>query len=587
MTTVTREVVLRGLPVSSGIGIGKVHLFSYSRDYFPKRVTPFNLEGELRRYRNAVDASIRDVHELQKKLEEENAYDGVKVLETHLELLRDPMITSNIVQEIKRSRKPGLFVLHRTVLEYRHKFASIKDPFFQERFLDIQDVSDRVMNHLQRRVHLGLSHLPKGTLLFAEDLTPSEVATLKLSNIAGIVTKKGGITSHVAIIAKSRGIPYVAHLDFTKVRLTPDTLVILDGRRGEVIIDPEPETLSQFMGVQRRQTDFQKTLQEGEMLAPSTEDGYAMRLYLNVNHPKEVEEITKEWDGIGLFRTEFLIDELSTVPSEEEQYTIYKELLEKFPDKPCAIRVFDVGGEKAALSPDQTHEHNPVLGFRAIRFLLLEEGIFRTQIRALLRASVYGDLRILLPMITTMEELRECRKRIEEIKEELLLEGYLTRESIPVGCMVEVPSAALIADHLASESDFLSFGTNDLVQYTLAVDRANHLVSTLYSPFHPGLIRLLKHVIREAQKREVPISICGEIGSDPRYTPLLMGLGLREISLLKGSYGMIKHVIRKSNVKQCRLLARKVATLTTSEEIESLLTQFYKGLVPDDDRFSE
>jgi phosphoenolpyruvate-protein phosphotransferase len=586
MTLLLKQVVLQGISVSSGIGIGKAHLFSCSKEHFPKRVTTSNLDGEIRRYRNAVDASIHDLLELQNQLKKENAFEGIKVLDTHLELLADPMMTSNVVQEMKRSKKNGLAVLHRTVLEYRHKFAAIKDPFFQERFLDIQDVSDRVMNHLKRKVHLGLSHLPRGSILFAEDLTPSEVATLKLGNIAGIVTKRGGLTSHVAIIAKSRGIPYVAHLDFTKIKFPHDALIVIDGRKGEVIVDPEPETLLEYDHIQKRQTDFQRQIQIGESLAPCTEDGCSMRLYLNVNHPNEIEAVTEDWDGIGLFRTEFLISEALEVPTEEKQFSIYKELIEKFPDKPCAIRVFDVGGEKASLIPEQAHEHNPSLGFRAIRFLLLEETIFKNQVRALLRASIYGDVRILLPMITTIEELRESRKRVEEIKDELHREGYPTRESIPVGCMVEVPSAALIADHLASESDFLSFGTNDLVQYTLAVDRSNHLVSTIYSPFHPGLIRLLKHVIREALKKQVPISICGEIGSDPRYTPLLIGLGLRELSLSKNSYGMIKHVIRKSNMKQCRALAKKALMLTTSEEIESLLTHFYKGLVPDDDRFT-
>jgi phosphotransferase system enzyme I (PtsI) len=587
MTTLAKEAILKGISVSSGIGMGKAHMIPNCKEFLPKRLPLANLEGEIRRYRNAVDASIHDLLELQHKLHEEKAFEGIKVLDAHLELLHDPMMTSDIVKEMKRSKKSGLNVLHRTVLEYRHQFASIKDPFFQERFLDIQDVADRVMNHLRRKVHLALSHLPRGSILFAEDLTPSEVAALKLGTIAGLVTRRGGLTSHVAIIAKSRGIPYVAHLDFTKMKLTPDTLIIIDGRKGQVILHPEEETLQHYQKMQKKQNDFQLQIQNGEELSPCTEDGFEIRLYLNVNHPKEIETVTKNWAGVGLFRTEFLLDENHRVPSEDEQYEIYKDLLLKFEELPCAIRVFDVGGEKAALVPEQSHEHNPSLGFRAIRFLLSECTIFKTQIRALLRASVHGDLRILIPMISTLEELRECRKRVEEIKDELHREGVITKESIPVGCMVEVPSAALIADHLASESDFLSFGTNDLVQYTLAVDRSNHLVSTIYSPFNPGLIRLIKHAIREADKKQVPISICGEIASDPRYTPLLIGMGLRELSLSMGNYGTIKHVIRKTNMKQCRLLAKRVVALSTSEEIEALLTQYYNELVPDDDRFHQ
>ena len=586
MTLLSKEATLKGISVSAGIGIGKAHLIIHSKEFHPKRLPLANLEGEIRRYRNAVDASIHDLLELQNQLQKEEAFEGMKVLDAHLELLQDPMMTSDIVKEIKRSKKSGLNVLHRTVLEYRHQFACMKDPFFQERFLDIRDVADRVMNHLRRKVQLALSHLPRGSILFAEDLTPSEVAALKLGTIAGLVTRRGGLTSHVAIIAKSRGIPYVAHLDFNKMKLTGDSLIIIDGRKGEVIVHPEEQTLNRYYSVQKKQTDFQNQLQIGEALAPCTEDGCEIRLYLNVNHPKEIETVTKDWAGVGLFRTEFLLDEDHQVPTEDEQFEIYKELLTKFHELPCAIRVFDVGGEKAPLVPEQSHEHNPSLGFRAIRFLLSEGHIFKTQIRALLRASVYGDLRILIPMISTLEELRECRKRVEEIKDELHREGISTKESIPVGCMVEVPSAALIADHLASESDFLSFGTNDLVQYTLAVDRSNHLVSTIYSPFNPGLIRLIKHVIREANKKQVPISICGEIASDPRYTSLLIGMGLRELSLSKGCYGAIKHIIRKTNIKQCRTLAKKAAGLSTAEEIESLLTDYYNELVPEDDRFT-
>lgn len=583
MNLLPKEVILQGISVSPGIGIGKAHFLAHAKEALPKRLPLSNLEGEIKRYRNAVDASIHDLLDLQSQLKKEHAFEGIKVLDAHLELLHDPMMTSDIVKEIKRSKKSGLTVLHRTVLEYRHQFASIADPFFQERFLDIQDVADRVMNHLRRKVHLALSHLPRGSILFAEDLTPSEVAALKLGTIAGLITRRGGLTSHVAIIAKSRGIPYVAHVDFSKVIEEP--LVIIDGRKGQVLIHPEEKSLYHYQAIQQKQTDFQKQLQVGESLAPCTEDGCEIRLYLNVNHPKEIDAITKDWAGVGLFRTEFLLDEHHRVPTEEEQFEIYKELLEKFNQLPCVIRVFDVGGEKAPVTPEQIHEHNPSLGFRAIRFLLSEETIFRTQIRALLRASLYGDLRILIPMISTLEELRECRRLVEEIKDELHKEGIETKESIPVGCMVEVPSAALIADHLASESDFLSFGTNDLVQYTLAVDRSNHLVSTIYSPFHPGLIRLIKHVVREANKKQVPISICGEIAADPRYTSLLIGMGLRELSISKGYYGTIKHVIRKCSMKQCKTLAKRAALLSTSEEIETLLTDFYNELVPEDDRF--
>lgn len=579
-----KETILKGVSVSSGIGIGRPFLVATPK-MVPKRFPIPDLHDEIKRYQNAVDASIYDLQDLQRQLREEKAYEGIKVLDTHLQLLQDPIMTSEIIKEIKRTNKSGMTVLHRALLSFKSRFGSLSNPFFQERFLDFQDVCDRVMNHLQRKVHLALSNLPRGSIIFADDLTPSEVATLKIGMVAGLVTKRGGMTSHAAIIAKSKGIPYVAHLDFSQVKFPSESLIIVDGRKGEVFFHPEQETMKRFDRVQKKMADFHFKLEQAHDLSPSTEDGCEIRLYLNVNHPKDVENINMQWDGIGLFRTEFLLHENRQVPSEDEQCEIYKSLLQRFADKSCAIRVFDVGGEKATLI--HTPEHNPSLGCRAIRFLLQEEKVFKTQVRALLRASPYGNLRILLPMISNIEELRECRKRIEEIKNELHAEGYITKESIPVGCMVEVPSAALIADHLARESDFLSFGTNDLVQYTLAVDRSNHLVTNIYSPFHPGMIRLIKHVIREANKKQVPLSICGEVASDPRYTPLLIGLGLRELSLSKHSYSMIKHTVRHCNLKGCQSLAKKVLTLSSSTEIESLLTQFYTQLVPEEDDLSK
>ncbi|MDB2614046.1 phosphoenolpyruvate--protein phosphotransferase [Chlamydiales bacterium] len=579
MTNICFSKKLKGIPASYGIGVGRAFILSVTKGTpHPSKMSELTLEKEIYRYKKAVNASIYDLKKLHDQLHLESAFEGMSVIDSHLQLLQDPLLTVDVENEIRVSRKSGLAILHKTVGRLQKKFLSLEDPFFQERFRDIQDVADRVMNHLQHKVHLTLSNLPYNAVLFALDLTPSEVAVIKPNTIVGIVTKRGGATSHTAIMAKSKGIPYVANVDFQASSVSHEQRVIVDGRHGEILVNPNADEIKSYNRLRKDWYDQTHNCLELGDTFPNTTDGCQVRLYLNIDTPQEIDKIPKNSAGVGLFRTEFLMTANQPFPNEEAQLRIYESLFKKIPDKPVVIRVFDFGGDKGRVTEDHYRELNPSLGFRAIRFLLKERHIFKTQIRALLRASASGDLRILIPMITSIDELRECKERIRDIEDELREEGHLFVEGIPIGCMLEVPSAALITDHLAKESDFLSFGTNDLVQYTLAVDRTNHLVGNLYSPFHPSLIRLLKHAIKEANRKQVPLSVCGEIASDPCFVPLLIGLGIRDLSLTKHYFPMIKDVIKKISLKDSQLIAKKVLTLSTASEIEKTVSSYYTKL---------
>jgi len=587
MSKVPVATSFKGAPICAGIAIGKPFFFTIQEDRVPEfTIAEKDLDGEVARYRRALRRAMRDVNRLKKQLESEGVDDGSAILETHLQLMQDPVFTERIGERIRETRRNAEFVFHIVVGEVEEKFKKLSDEFFRERFKDIVDISRRVMDHLRESVRVSLADIPHGSIVFASDLAPSDAAEAKVSAVAAFVTKSGGVTSHAAIMAKAKGIPYVASVDMGDFDVKSDAPVIVDGRTGDVIINPSEEVLEKYRAMQAEFTNHYAVLEGASRLPAETFDGIRVRLSANIENIDEVEQMHQfGGSGVGLFRSEFIFLAKESFPSEEEQFLIYRKLAEKMQGLPAVIRTFDVGGDKTNGELIKK-EVNPFLGCRAIRFMLKEKDIFKTQLRAILRASAFGDISIMFPMISGLPELLESKALIEEAKRELVAEGIPFGEKLPVGCMIEVPSAAIISDILAKEADFFSIGTNDLVQYSLAVDRGSQAVSPLYSPTHPSVIRLIRLVVTEANRHGIPVTVCGEVAADPRFTALLLGLGVHELSVAARYIPVIKNAVRNTSIVDATKLAEEALRLSTAYEIQDLLNEAYHKSVPEDSYFN-
>ncbi len=578
--------VVKGTVLSRGIAVGKPHLLSVCHlDEVEKKRTTKCVEREILRYQKAISKSIIDVESLQKQLKAECAHAGVAVLETHKQMLKDPLITDVVEEEIRNSKNSGLTVLNALIEEYRERFRSLKDPIIAERFCDIQDVADRVRNHLRRRDRLCLNQFGEEVIIFAHEVTPTDVAEMRKSEVLGIVTQVGTVTSHAAIIAKAKGIPFLSNLSFTNEEIFVAKEVIVDATKGELIILPTKQERAKYLA-QKEQLFAYKEALEHEEIASVTQDGKEIGLSLNVDSPFDLKEKTKQQCcGVGLFRTEFLLNSDGIEVDEEEQTIVYEDLLRAFENKPVVIRLFDFGGDKELPARLSKKEENPAMGCRAIRLLLQEKQMLKKQLRAIYRAASAGIPKILLPMITTLSEVDEVNAFIDEVIKELRKEGHKVRKRLPLGCMVEVPTIALLADLVARRVDFLSIGTNDLTQFVMGADRANSEVSHLYTSHHPSILRLIGYVASEANKRRLPFSICGEIAADPRFTPLLIGLGLSELSLHENAFASVRHLISQITKKEAQSLAKKALRLSEASEVEELCLDFYRTKCPEDQTY--
>ena len=582
MATKSKEIWLKGTPICSGVAIGRPFFFTFMDEVVPEfAIAVDEVEDEVNRYQRALSRSRQDVMRLQRQLEVEGALEGAAILGTHLQIMQDPLITTNIEAQIRETRKNTEFIFQAEIAKYEERFNRISDKFFRERFKDIQDISHRIMGHLRKSVRMSLAEIPRNSVVFASDLVPSDTAEAKSSQVSAFVTEAGGETSHAAIVAKAKGIPYVASIDFRAIDGFKGAQVIVDGRSGDVILNPTRQTLAKYRGFQKRLQDRYKVYIKGGALEPETMDGYSVRLSANIEGPNDLNRLNRYGGhGVGLFRSEYMFLGRDRFPTEEEQFETYTTLVNKLKGKPLVIRTFDVGGDKFGDLEHLEEEMNPFLGCRAIRFMLRERDLFTAQLRAILRASALGPIKIMLPMISGYPELREAKDLIIEVQEQLRSEGADFDENIKVGCMIEVPSAAITCDILAKECDFLSIGTNDLVQYSLAVDRGNQSMSYLYAPTHPGVIRLIRMIVREANRNEIPVSICGEIAADPRFTSLLLGLGVHELSVAPRYIPVVKNAIRMTNIVSSHQLSERVLRMSTAEEIEEAIQTEYHKQVP-------
>jgi phosphotransferase system enzyme I (PtsI) len=573
-------MIKKGFPICSGVAIATPFFFCVVEDCIPEFSIPDDkIEAEVARYYQALKNARRDLLALQKRLKAEGGGEAVAILHAHLEIMRDPVMTIDVEKEIRKKCKNTEYAFKSVIGEYEKKFSRITDKFFHERVKDFQDISRRIIAHLQQHKLESLGVLDKKSIVFAKELSPSDTAEADTEFIEAFVTASGSETSHVAIMARAKGIPFVSKVDFSGVDFESVEQVIVDGQSGDVIFNPSQETLEHYKKERKRLNVVAKGLLKNSGYEAQTIDGYTVCLSANLESFDDMEMLHKYGcEGVGLFRSEYLFLAKDAFPTEDEQFEVYRTLVEKVNGHRAIIRTFDIGGDKLGNFYPKRLEKNPYLGCRAIRFMLKEPSAFKAQMKAILRASAFGETGMMFPMISGVAELREAKQLLAQCKRELKELGIPFNENIPTGCMIEIPSAAMTADLIIKECDFLSIGTNDLVQYSLAVDRGNPAMSYLYTPSHPCILRMIKMVVYEGLNAKKSVSVCGEIAADPRFTPLLLGLGVQELSIASSALPIIKNVVRKLSIVEATELADQALQMVTFEEIENLLENFYQKI---------
>lgn len=558
----------KGIGASPGIAIAKAFVYEKVEAEIPDN-TVTDRDAEITVLQKSLDESKKQLLEIKDKAAEALGAEEAEVFEAHAMILEDPEFADAIKNEISSSGTNAVKATKGVVDMFYAMFDAMEDPYFRGRAADIRDVGTRVINNLLGIENIDLSNMSDDTILIAEDLAPSDTAQMDKVHVKGFATDIGSRTSHTAIMARSLEIPAVLGLgDITTAAKTGDE-VIVDGSTGEVIVCPTAEELEKYKVLQEKYDAYQKELAELKDAPAVTTDGHRVELVGNIGSPNDVDGVLKNGgEGIGLYRTEFLYMDSDTMPDEEIQFTAYKKVIQSFGDKPVIIRTLDIGGDKKLPYLPLDEEMNPFLGLRAIRLCFRHEDIFKTQLRAILRASAFGNAKIMFPMISGVQEVIQAKKILAECMKELDDEKIAYNKDIAVGIMVEIPAAAVTADIIIPEVSFFSIGTNDLCQYTLAVDRMNQNISYLYDPFHPAIIRLVKNVI-QASHSEVGkfTGMCGEFAGDPYATLLLMGLGLDEFSMSASSIPQVKKIVRSVSYQQAQDIANQALTLNTGAEV--------------------
>ncbi|HEY8211078.1 MAG TPA: phosphoenolpyruvate--protein phosphotransferase [Myxococcaceae bacterium] len=564
-------LTFKGIGASPGVAVGHAFVLDRKRIRTPKaRLAEEEVEQELMRIKTAVELSDHQLSELKDRLGHGEGQEHALILEAHRLMLHDPMFLDEVKRLIATDRINAEWAVRRVSRKIKHMFDNIQDEYFRERRADLDFVADRIVRNLMGQVVDVEVEIPADAVVVAHDLSPADAAVMiKDARVAGFVTDLGGHTSHTAIVARAREVPAVVGAGRASEQISPGDLIALDGGRGLVLVNPSKDQLSLFAETLRHQKEIEvEALQTRDLPAISI-DGYRVRLNGNMEFAEEIPSLLEHGaEGIGLYRTEFLFLDRQTPPSEEEQYRCYRSVLEAMKGRPVTIRTLDLGGDKVPGSKKHEREPNPALGLRAIRYCLHNRELFRVQLRALLRASAHGNLKVMFPLICGMSELREARSELEACRSELGRAGVPIGPRFAVGIMVETPSAVQIADRLSQEADFFSIGTNDLIQYTLAIDRQNREVAYLYKPLHLSVLRMIQYVVAAAKGANIPVAICGEMGGDPVYALVLMALGFDELSMTAGQIPAVKQIIRRSSRTEAAALLEQAMSLTTAEEIE-------------------
>lgn len=574
--------IRKGIPVVPGIAMADALVLDTEDYRIPTRyVESDQVPHELGLLPRAIAASIEELQRQRENLEKSYGQDIAAIFDFHVGILKDAKLQREIEDLISGKSCSAAYAVSRTFLTLQRRFTNLKDPVFAQRIKDIQDIEKRLLRQLVGEEREDLDHLTMDVILVAHDLPPSLCAGLEKTRVVGVATDAGGLTSHTAIVLRSIGIPAVIGLgDFTN-HVSGGEVVVIDGRRSLVISNPDLETSRRYDAEIKRMKEFTHELVELRDLPAETVDGDVIHLMGNIEFPEEAEQCIKQGaTGIGLFRTEYLFIRAETEPTQEEQYQAYKQAIETMGGDSVTIRTMDLGADKYTQDKTFEPERNPFLGLRSIRYCLRNLDFFKRQLRAILRASVHGDIRIMFPLIINLMEYRQAKMAWHDAMEDLEESEIEFRRDVPVGVMIETPAAALMIQEFVREVDFISIGTNDLIQYTLAVDRSNERVAPLFTGSHPAILRLLRDIIATANKAGVECSLCGEMAGEPLYTLLLLGLGLRQFSMASGDIPEIKQLIRRTKSSHARKIAREALRFDTDRQVHNFLRDETRKLLP-------
>ena len=570
--------MLKGTNVSSGIGIGNAVIVE-EKELVIRREAVADAAAEVERFKGALDTTLKKTEELAADLATRVGEKEAEIMQGHMMLLMDPMLTGEIETAITGESICAEYAIEQVCTTYADMFASMDDELMQQRATDMRDIKERMQRELLGLESVDIAALPAGTILVAKDLTPSMTAGIRPENVAGIVTELGGKTSHSAILARALEIPAVVAVPDLMSQVENGHVIVLDGSEGIVYVDPDQAVVDEFAAKREKFLKEKKELEQYIGKPTVTKDGVHIELVANIGKPEDLEKVLQyDGEGVGLFRTEFLFMDRTAMPTEEEQFEAYKAVAEGLKGKPVIIRTLDIGGDKEIPYMGLTRDENPFLGYRAIRFCLdRKDDVYRPQLRALLRASAYGNIKIMVPMVTCIEELREAKALIEEIKKELDEKNIPYKKDIEVGIMVETAAASLMADVFAKEAAFFSIGTNDLTQYTMSVDRGNDKVSYLYSTFNPAVLRSIKRIITCGREAGIMVGMCGEAASDPLMIPLLLAFGLNEFSMSASAILYSRKLITGYSVEELQAVADKAMSFATAAEVEAYMKAFAAG----------
>ena len=574
---------LKGIPAAPGIVIGPAYLagadeFSIAKEKIKESDIPLQIEL----FEEAIIKTRKEIIELQKRIAEEMGSDEAAIFDAHLLVLEDRMLIEDVISRLKKERLAVPSIFQEVLKKYINVFSNIEDEYLKERISDINDVGRRILRNLLGQKRKGLEDLKERVIVVSHDISPSDTAAMNKKNVAAFVTDVGGRTSHTAIMAKSIEIPAVVGLEKATSIIKTGDILIVDGTMGLVIINPDKETLKDYQKQEKKNKDIVKKLISLKNLPAQTKDNKKIMLSSNIELPDEIPSVIEHGsEGIGLYRTEYFYMNRLDLPTEDEHYEAYKYVLQAVAPHSVIIRTLDLGGDKFISQLKVPKEMLSFLGWRAIRFCLARPDIFKVQLRAALRASVHGRLKIMYPMISGIEELKQTNHILDEVKNELKTKKIPFDKNIEVGAMIEVPSAAMTADVLSKEVDFFSIGTNDLIQYSLAVDRTNEKIAYLYEPAHPAVLRFIKNIIEGAHKNNIWVGMCGEMAGDLEFVPLLLGMGLDEFSVPAYAVPEVKEVIRSINYSDAVVIADKAVTLSTVKEIKNFINESFAKLVPE------
>ncbi|MBD3673173.1 MAG: phosphoenolpyruvate--protein phosphotransferase [Planctomycetaceae bacterium] len=568
-------MIKQGIPVSPGVAIGPAFIMGNEDYRIPQRFVRIDdVENELERLDTAIAQVCEELGEHEQLASENFGKQYGAIFAAHQQLIQDPKMISEIRELIQDKCFSPEYAASKVLEQYAKLFQSLGNQYFAERSADIVDIQHRMLKHLLGERREDLSNLTEPVLILANNLTPSETANLDKEHVLAFATEAGGRTSHTAILAGALEIPAIVGLGEFLSDVSGGEMIIIDGHHGELIIDPDEKVLERYTASRQRHFEEQERLKSYVDLTPELRSGERITLMGNIEFPQEVEHCAERGaDGIGLYRTEFLYLQEGKEPTEEVHYQAYCRVIETMQGRPVVIRTLDLGADKipGALEKVLNQNINPMLGLRSIRLSLQNQPLFKTQLRAILRAALKGDIRIMFPLVSTLKELRQAKMLLSDVMEDLEDEGIEFRRDVPVGMMVEVPSAAILAEEFAREVDFFSIGTNDLIQYTLAVDRADPSVANLYSAGDPAVIRLIRQVVQAAVRENKPVTVCGQMSSEPRFLPLLIGLGIRQVSVTPAMIPELKEVIRSIELPHTVDIANHVAGLDSARDVENYL----------------